>query len=77
MDIVPKAGFCFGHIVSQLVGKRLQVFVVVIVGIHVLDPFFFPPPAPASGGELNRKDTLLKDVCQGGLKKTIAPQKKT
>jgi len=31
----------------------------------VLAPFFFPPPAPASGGELNRKYTLPKGVCQG------------
>jgi len=53
----------------------------------VLAPFFFPPPAPASGGdcfanslasggELNRKDTLLKGVCQG-VEKNNSTSKKT
>jgi len=77
--------------VSQLVGKRLQILVVIIVSVHSLeclfflvspplagsgDFFLFPPPAPASGGELNRKGTLLKGVCQG-LKKNYSTSKKT
>jgi hypothetical protein len=46
----PKTGFCFGHIVPQFVGKRLQIFVVVII-IHSAKGYSSTPPTPASGGD--------------------------